>query len=48
MESSVALSLVGAPAYMSPELIQCFVDVEATYTKKTDIWFEFLFIISFI
>ena len=40
-ESSVASSLVGSRAYMSPELIQCFFDEEGSYTKKTDIWLDF-------
>ena len=38
MDSSVAASLVGSPAYMSPELIACFAFEEESYTKKTDIW----------
>jgi serine/threonine protein kinase len=37
VEASIASSVVGSIAYMSPQLIKCFID-SGTYTKKTDIW----------
>ena len=37
VEASIASTAVGSKAYMSPQLIKCFID-SGTYTKKTDIW----------
>lgn len=49
-ESSVASSLVGSRAYMSPELLRGFYYEDGAYTKKTDIWLDLLYIyyISFV
>ena len=42
VEASVASTAVGSRAYMSPQLIKCILD-SGTYTKKTDIWFDYLY-----
>lgn len=43
---SIGKTYAGTPAYMSPELIRCK-DDNATYSYKTDIWFDHTIILTY-
>ena len=43
---SIGRTYAGTPAYMSPELIRCK-DDKATYSYKTDIWFDDAIILTY-
>jgi len=38
MERSTTGTFAGTPPYMSPETFKCFLEEDANYTIKSDIW----------